>query len=1273
MRLLKKGKKLIKNNKTKKIILIGLLMTFLSGCILFATPKNSHDKYSVNTAFAEGGGLNDVWTLYARLLMENEEVQEENENSDSGIVDSTISSLIGSGGVTADIPYTKILSDGAKLDGEATSLGSEASRTLASTLATYSYYSYFETISGNKFATGFSSFISSIGRFLGSAVGQLSMSINDLVMWISDQVASFFLTFNIFHLLGFTGGSQGVDQNSKFAKVIIDFLNAFGLNNTFFKTITGLTLLIFCGVFGFQAMRSLGKDGFKGSGVTQAFKKWLLRFTVLFVAFPVMGALTGGIISQLRQAQNDGHLENSVVDSYLLNVRYWASTQNLAPNGVGNSGSLPNVRNTKDGFVDTRFDPFKKRDTIKEINRISYNRMGGNLDGDKSRALLSNWANNDSFNINTYASDVRSMDIYKTTVWSNVLGNNSGIDGGDLPSYIWSANPNVSDEKTRLPSADNIAKAKEIYGVANNTSFSTQSVALMLQTAFDNTGGNFYAYNVPPTGAQQTIKNVTSVKTEWKSVSLVGEGMFGKFASYLAMLVTLLVQTFLYIACLVSLFSANLLESFKRLFLRVYQVMVFASPSASAGVFALQLGVIGTTVFFLFLPTILLSLVSGLSQALYTIPALADFSSSWLSIIVSGGTIFLAYALSFIEIKTYKQTAIKMMMTMPLELALNLDDKAKRYLGRKDPFTVADSITSSLNKNQGAKNRYYDGESSGNNPVGQGKQSTGNDGNSNAKSFIKGAVTGQAVSKLLNRGNGNSETSNENLDKKLINGGFGVNSDGQLINEQGQLINEQGRLINEDGLLIDEQGNYIDEQGRLINSDGQLVDTDGNVIPNGSYGMDSDNNLINEDGFLVDEQGQLLDPDGNIIYEDGIGYNNLGELVNEQGQLVDEQGRLINANNELVDSDGNIVDDYGRLINEDGQLINSKGELVSEDSQGIGFTADGQSIDQHGRLVDEQGKLVDSRGNLLNKGDYGYDVNGNRIDDYGRLISEDGQLLDNKGYELDKNASYGYNLSGEKVDNYGKLIEEPKISNIADFRNEVKQSPQAVQTAFESEKAQQLLIDKGFSKKNSDGEIIADVERATNVYNSSRRPDAMSSVKYQAEELQEAFNVGTKDMYDTANKTVKQQRVEAFKDNSVRATKKVVTGTTNTVKSVGRGAEKFVKLNSDIPVDKIKATTKEVAHKTTNTVKAVTKAPQKLTQKKENKVKVNPSQIRADVIRETKAVDVPTKKVNRPDTKTISKAVNQKESKVFKPERKNKKTVSEVMNKKKKKQIKKKR
>ncbi|HAQ6403691.1 TPA: hypothetical protein IX512_000778 [Enterococcus faecium] len=963
-------KYLLQNLRIKRWVVRGLVIGGVLAVTLGApfgmndpTPDNQDSKQETvinkNVAYAESKPAEQgMWTLYARILMGDKEV------NDSAAKTGQMN-LLGQGGISADFPYSDISKQGNSI------AGGNAGTQLASTLATYSYYGYIETVSGNAIASQASSILGSIGRTIGSFIGSISLILSNIAESINELLGKFFMSMNIFSLMGW--GEGGSDVSNPVSKALTSLLNNLGLNNELFKAIASLSMLFFTAILGYQGMKLLSKDGVNSKGLSPVLEKWIVRIFVLFIFLPVAGSLLGVYINGIQSAKKDGDIPTNVVSDYIINTRLWASTQNLAPSS-DTGGDVPDGKPTSEiKFVDTDYEPSKKSAMIRAINTSSYARQNNDLDSNSvGMALLKEWSSNDTFNINTYAGDVNvaENDAYMgraPAVWTGYnLGD--GKEGSaikkptNLNGYIWSANQNVTDDN-RKPDGKGTAHnfdATQPWGVANNATFSTQSVALMLQSALDTSGAKFYAYNIAPSGIQGSAKNMSTVKTEWRTASLVGHGAMGKFGSWLAMNAESIVLAVLYLACAWAMFNVNIVKAFKREFVRVWEVVLTGSLAAGAGVMAISLGVVTTSLIGLQLPIFLITFVRAFGDTAVGFIPNTLLGDGVANIVRSAMVLGVGYLLVFKKGEKVNNNLINMLIGLPLEVAFGFDERAKLLFGnRNDAVRVVDGVSKAIKKSQGAKNPYYDG------------------GRGSVKDMVAGglgAVGAQGIADRLNN-MGDSNADAKSIADKVVpetptttpfNGGGVATINNTSFKD----------LVRQDQLRSNSQ-QYSDPLGRMVDAKGNFVDENGEVLKDSKYGKDAKGNFIDEKGRLVDEDGNLVDTNGKPLEDNEDGNGNIG--MDSQGRLIDEKGRL-------VDEDGNLVDENGRkLLNGDyGQDVN------------------GRLIDDQGRLVDEDGNLVDEFGKKLGKHSNGYNVNGDTVDEDGNIIDSRDALVADRNKELEQ-------------------------------------------------------------------------------------------------------------------------------------------------------------------------------------------------------------------------------------------------------------------------------
>ncbi|EKR9302848.1 DUF3659 domain-containing protein [Enterococcus faecalis] len=920
-----------------------------------------------------------IWTLYARLLMGNKDVEE-------GAKSTGQMKLMGSGGVSVDFPFTDLAQTGNDLD------GNKAGEQLSALLATYSYYGYIETVSGNAIAAtavgGFYGFL----RSIGSLIAGVAISISSIAEKINSALADLFMTLNPPSWVGY-GTTEDLAQKNPIGKAFQSLLENLGLNNKFFRALADLSLIIFTGVLGFKLMKMLSESKFS-SNLNQPLKNWIVRILVLGLFMPMLGMFLNSIIQEIQSAKEDGQLPTTIVNSYIINTRLWAATQNLAPDSTLGGGKTPNADATSaQKFIDPSYEPAKKKALIESINRMSYAAYGGKLDpGAQGMALLKEWSSNSTFNVNTYAGDVNiaKEDILMSNIPAKAPAANKGIkDPTNLSGYIWSADQNVTDEN-RMPTGKGTEvpfDSSATWGVEGNRTFSTQSVALLLQSELNASGAKFYAYNLAPTGVQAAAKNMTTIKTEWRTASLVGHTGLGKAGAWIAMIAESLVQGLYYLACAFVLFRISLIEYLKKTITRIFQVATLATPAAAAGLLALSLGMIGVAIMSLGLPSILIGLSRAFSKtAVGFVPSnlLIDGIENLVNALFAIGTCF------FIAIPTKftKTTPLKTMMSMPLELAYQIDKHASRIMG-----------------NRNMASRMVNGSIQGMN-----RELVMNGG------YESGTYRELFSEAMKNAGVGRSETNGKETNTQIPNDGY--NSPENNNGSYTDIPEKSGSRKYVEDIKDNRQ---TDDLGRLVNEKGQLISPDGKVINTRDYGYDSDGRRIDQVGRLVDEKGELIDVNGNHIKapsSEFVDKNNTPfekEVygVNENGQKVDEKGRLVDENGNLIDADGNRI-------------------LASD----FGQDGSGRLVDDLGRLVDEDGLLVDEKGNKLDKNELGYTVGGLRVDDDGE-IQENGNTGISKEEYNDSNGDLIKHSPGEQSKSIDNSLASSSIDGLGRTQNTI--------------------------------------------------------------------------------------------------------------------------------------------------------------------------------------------------------------------------------------------
>ncbi|MGO4038259.1 hypothetical protein [Staphylococcus pseudintermedius] len=532
--------------------------------------KAEGDKWTTgNAAQADS----KIWTLYSRILMESGDAKakKDDKKKDKGVqkmVKNAIGSFMGDGGVEVDIPFNEMYSIGVDLGNQNgdKKTNTQAGRQLASFFSTFSHYGYVETVSGNTLAAKADGGINTIMRYVAGlfCLGAILIHgfFNSLLGWI----VSFLAKFDVFSILGYNDPEQLKEKASNpFVKAVYGFVQGIGLSPAFFNflVLTGFYAIV--GLFVFRMMRTLSSDAFHFGQFSDHTKRLIIRFLTFFPVPILIIGLVSGFASQLDNIQNNKKFNPSPAQQYILNDRKWAASQNLSPNALQQENKAPNAGSDTQ-HIDGDYAPSNARNLISNINYESYNRMD-NINDESSMKmsldLIFGYMQNGKFNVNTYMSDIRQTPASgddptsKYSAFQNINSLGGKVNQQNYKDYIWTAKPVSSSNEEEAKPTEKKYKPQAQAGVDGEKSFSTQSVALMLQTSFEDHAANFYAYNIPPTGIQGQAKNMSTVKTEWREYTMPGEGLLGKSGSYMAMITQAIFQSIIILGCIHALIFTN--------------------------------------------------------------------------------------------------------------------------------------------------------------------------------------------------------------------------------------------------------------------------------------------------------------------------------------------------------------------------------------------------------------------------------------------------------------------------------------------------------------------------------------------------------------------------------------------------------------------------------------------------------------------------------------------------------------------------------------------
>lgn len=608
-------------------------------------------KENGQAATSENGDVNlnravpkDAWNAYAQLIMGNKNSKQKRKL------------FLGKGDVSVTIPYATMENEINKMT------GSDGGTMIASTLATFSHYNYIETVSGNKYASQASGLLSSFGRTFGGIIAYLSSAFSDIVSGLAKLLGQFLVEFNLYHIIWET--TEGITSTNPIITGVAKFFNAIGFNKKQLTTLFSFTFILITAIFGFAIMRNISNGGLNGRSIFDPTKTWFMRIIPVFILLPLFSLASGELI-QTYTANTITSPSSGIATQYLVNARYWAASSNLSPAAGSFSGAPSGNQNS--AYIDDTYAPYteKAKGVINNINttgyRWKYNKA--NPTGEEiSRDLLSSWISNENFNVNTYAGDVLLSSIDENSfkkpiavipngeepkiVKSDETGegddgdedkNKAGVVQGagfsDLRDYIWSVAPAPNEEQSDPESYESDSR------VGIKWSFSTQSTALLLQSSFTDDQAVFYAYNISPTGAQATKKNLSTVNTEWKNVALTGEKGLGQFSSWLGMTSGYLSLLIINISIVAALFHIGVFGTIGNFIKAIIGTVGRGSAADAVGTFLyfISMMVIGILSSSLgkFLYSTIISIATGINTYIFKSDVMAGFTESILLLVIS--------------------------------------------------------------------------------------------------------------------------------------------------------------------------------------------------------------------------------------------------------------------------------------------------------------------------------------------------------------------------------------------------------------------------------------------------------------------------------------------------------------------------------------------------------------------------------------------------------------------------------------------------------------
>ena len=637
---------------------------------------------------------NSVWTMYAQFIMTtkaDEKKKKKDKEEQKGYLekkvhkayDGAISGIIGKGAVTLDLPYNKMYKLANDIRGQKESDEKDSAGTqMASFLSTYSHYGYIDTMSGQTAVANTKDAGGGVGRaifggFISFALVIYS-AINTALQWLIEALIS----ANPLALMGF-GDSTIVDDNP-ISKALHNFFKNIGLDSKFWDTLADFGLTAVTLVFLISVMWFLMKG--QRSEALRSVKEWAVRVFGIVAAATIVLFFSSAMAKQVKSIYEDTNIDDNLVMKHLFNTRGWAASSNLSPNGL-QGNEFPNAK-ADSGHIDKDFDPLRSRDLISNINETTYNTLYG-MDGESSGFdLLNRWMSNENFNVNTYIGDIRrgnlkngdsqlpAFDNYKEDFGGKNVEN---WDNGNIEYSMWSATQNYDDELRKVDSK--YFKPESTTGVRQQDSFSTQSVVLMLQSSFDSKGASFYAYNLGPTGLQADLKNVSTVKTEWKEVTLPGDGGIGVAGSYISLGAHALVVIIIGLGVFLALLTLNFFEAFKRIGMNLVKMEAYGDPFAFLSLLIISLMFVVSLLIAGMATGVFIALANELA-AIVDKMTLGHIPSGFIDITKSLAMIFFAYIFALRKPTKGAYPPLKSFVGFPLTgIAFKYDDKVKQMSG----------------------------------------------------------------------------------------------------------------------------------------------------------------------------------------------------------------------------------------------------------------------------------------------------------------------------------------------------------------------------------------------------------------------------------------------------------------------------------------------------------------------------------------------------------------------------------------------------------------
>ena len=697
------------------------------------------------------------------------------------------------------------LSDTAShFDGNGDTDGRWLSRRISSTIGTFVGYHYIDTTDG----TSRKELKSTLGESITAWISQGCVLLSGALDGITTMFSKILFAFDPYSWLGWGDGKDGTDSDNPFIRLLSRSLQSFGISKKTIKLLMDVGILVLSGLMCFVVLFAFKKGNLKSaSGKLQNI---LLRILLLLVLMPLMASCAHNVsnyISEMLGKTKYAGASTEIVKNVLLDVEDWASSQNLSPTALNPSNKVPDS-NAKENYLDTDFIPAGNRSLIKEINDKSEEILQDGATYKNGAEMLEAWGDGDTFTVLSYDASIKRNESRPLSAFASSAGaearrvgdkpllrynKDTWIIASDLSSYIWSLFDTRDDvsknsgfsinkkHKERVYDNGKKEETKEIYyqeqkpfGVDSNQSFSTQSVALMLQTAFDDNGeATFRALQISPSGLSKTQQQSSS-PVAWRSVTMPNDSAFAKFSGCLYLIAFLLAGVIISCAVLFGLFYSGFFQGVIRWCKMLFKFMFTGDYGYATGTVCYYGAVILIGFFGLNLSAIVVNIVMGIGGAVAGLVSQYNQSvdGSVLDLVSSIAGIGLALFLSGFQFPfgfELRTSPIAVLLHAPLEWADQITEKMMKHSSTHNRLG-----SGTFGAYQGASSR---GESSlshkannGNNGYFDDKLNNNNGNNSNSNANNNGFSNNDA------NGIANNKANNSSLLDKLNTSGMNNNA-----------------------------------------------------------------------------------------------------------------------------------------------------------------------------------------------------------------------------------------------------------------------------------------------------------------------------------------------------------------------------------------------------------------------------------------------------------------------------------------------------------------